>query len=223
VKRRYLSKRLRLERNCREVEGAIEAELVIVHDCEIAEIVIVPVPADEKEGDSRDENTDCSQPVDEAKGSACTELEGSILSSPPSPFHSIVTSTALCVHLRSFNPSPENGSPLGKLSFEFPHSTAAALTGRSEGAGERAGPFHRSDARMARRHSAAAMKVRESESKELEPGQRQGQGEEEGQEGRLIPPTHPTTETDRGGIDCKVRFLHELSPYTVCPQQRNSQ
>jgi hypothetical protein len=218
VKRRYLSKRLRLERNCREVEGAIELEIVVLQVCETAEIVIVPVPADMKEGDSRDENTDCSQLGDEAKGSACTELEDSIPSSPPSPTHSIITSSALCVHLQSFNPSPENGSPLDKLSFESPHSTAAAITGRSEGAGERVGPFHRCDARIVRRHNAAAIKVQGSEAKELEQGHGQGQKQgqkqeqEQEQEGRLVLRTHSTTETDRGGkSDRSVRFLDDLT------------
>lgn len=150
VKRRYVSERLRLEHDRREVEGA---EVMIIQNCMTAGTVIVPEQAEEKEGDSQDKKADCSKPVSEAKGS---------------------------VHVPSLNPSPANSSPFGKFAFEFPRASAAALTGRSEGAGERAVPFHRSGARMVRRHSAAALKVpkvkvKESEAKELE--QRQGQGQ----------------------------------------------
>lgn len=206
MKRRYLFEHIRLEHNrAREAESAVEAELVVIQRCVVAETIIAPNQADVKEEDSRDKNTDYSEPVDKAIGSTCNEIEGSIPSSPPSSTHSINTSTTVCVLLPSFKPSPEIGSRLGRLSFEPSHATSAALTGRSEGAGERAGPFHRSDARMIRRHSAAAMKGKGSDAKELEQGLGQAQGQ--AQEGRLNLATKRHVETDRDGkIDRSVRY-----------------
>lgn len=174
VKRRYVSERLRLEHARREVEGA---EVKVI---QIAETVIVPEQAEEKEGDSQDKNTYFSKPVSDAKGS---------------------------VHVPSLNSSPANCSPFGKFAFETPRASAAALTGRSEGAGERAVPFHRSGARMVRRHSAEAMKVpnltvkvKESEAKELEQGQ--------GHVRRLILVAQRNLGIDKGKkSDHSVRFL----------------
>lgn len=174
----------------KQIEQAAETELLETRTRAMALIIKEDELAEEIEGDNQKKNTDGSIPVDGATDTDCQKVDEKIF-----PVSHLNESSEECVSLPSLNLGRENGPSSRKLSLGSPHAIAAALTGRSEGAVERAGPFHRSDARMIRRHSAAANKVRESEARKVEIEEGQGQGQED----RLDQATQRHGESDRGG------------------------